>query len=125
MSRLIWLYLCLSIGYKKLSILNSTEREILIAHKTKMLKMKYVLALKLLNVVSILLIDVKMPTIVGIFTAVGILIFMSSIKGFAIIRVGHEKSCSTSGQGLTPSCNECLLINLSNEGQTLIIMTRA
>ena len=47
-------------------MLNSTEREISTAHKTKIPTKKF-LTLSLLDVVFILLINVKMPTIVDIF----------------------------------------------------------
>ena len=46
---------------------NSIEQEISSAHKTKMLKKDF-LALKLPDAVFILLINVKMPTIIGILT---------------------------------------------------------
>ena len=49
-------------------------------------------ALSLSDVVFIMLINVKMPTIVGILT------FMSRIK-FMLSRVEHEKSFITSGPG--------------------------
>ena len=51
--------------------------------------MKKVLALSLSDVGFIMLINVKMPTIVGILT------FMSRIN-FMLSRVEHEKSCITS-----------------------------
>ena len=44
--------------------------------KTKMLNIKILLAFKISHAVFILLINVKMPTIVGILT------FMSRIKGY-------------------------------------------
>ena len=54
-------------------MLNSTEHEISTAHKNKMLKM--FTTFKLSEAVFIMLINVKMPT------TVGILIFMSMING--------------------------------------------
>ena len=53
--------------------------------KTKLLKNKTFLAFKLSDVVYIMLINVKMPTIVGILT------FMSMIN-FMLSWVEHEKS---------------------------------
>ena len=48
---------------------NSTEHEIATAHKIRMLYIKKtILAFKLSDVVFIQLINVKMPTIVGILT---------------------------------------------------------
>ena len=64
-------------GYKIFFMLNSTEHEISTAHKTKIPTMKKFLALSLSYVVFIMLINVKMPTIVGILT------FMSS-KNFVL-----------------------------------------
>ena len=55
--------------------------------------MKKFLALHLSDVVSIMLMNVKMPTIVGI------LIFMSRIN-FVLSCVEYEKSFITSGPGL-------------------------
>ena len=57
-------------------MLNSTEHEISTTHKKTLQyrQMKKFLALSLLDVVFIMLIDVKMPTIVGILT------FMSRIN---------------------------------------------
>ena len=55
-------------------MLNSAEHKISAAHKTKMLKHTVFLDLKLSDVVFIMLINVKMPTIVGILT------FMSRIN---------------------------------------------
>ena len=56
-------------------MLNSTEHEITTAHKNlKYGQMKTLLALSLSDVVFIMLINVKMPTIVGILT------FMSRIN---------------------------------------------
>ena len=57
----------------KTFMLNSTEHEISTEHKNKMLKMFK--TFKLSEAVFIMLINVKMPTIVGI------LIFMSMING--------------------------------------------
>ena len=55
-------------------MLNSTQHEISTAHKTKILTKKMFLALSLSDNVFIMLINVKMPTIVGILT------FMSRIN---------------------------------------------
>ena len=67
-----------SYGYKTFFMHHSTEHEISTAHKNyKKLKhrqMKKILALSLSDVVFIMLINVKMPTIVGILT------FMSRIN---------------------------------------------
>ena len=60
--------------------------------KLKFLQMKKFLALSLSDVVFIMLINVKMPTIVGILT------FISRIN-FVISRVEHEKSFITSKPG--------------------------
>ena len=59
-------------------MLNSTEHEISIAHKTKIMKIKTFVEFKLSNVVFILLINVKMSTIVGILTFMSIINFMLS-----------------------------------------------
>ena len=64
-------------GYK--TCLCSTEHEISTAHKTKMLKnIKIFLAFNLSDVVFIMLINVKMPTIVGILTFMSMMNFMLS-----------------------------------------------
>ena len=55
-------------------MLSSTEHEISTAHKKLTYRMKKFLALSLSDVVFIMLINVKMPTIVGI------LAFMSKIN---------------------------------------------
>ena len=60
-------------GYKTIFVLNSTEHEISTSHKSKMLKNKDFLAIRRSDV-FIMLINIKMPTIVGI------LIFMSTIN---------------------------------------------
>ena len=70
-------------------MLNSTELEISTAHK-KYQQIKKFLALCLSDVVFIMLINVKMPTIVGI------LIFMSMIN-LMLSLVEHEKRFITSG----------------------------
>ena len=57
-------------------MLNSTEHEIITAHKTKLLKMMTFLAFKLSNGVFVMLINVKMPTIVGILTFMSMINFM-------------------------------------------------
>ena len=64
-------------------MLNSTEHEISTKTPTKR---------RLSDVVFILLLNVKMPTIFGILT------FMSRIN-FVLSRVEHEKSFITSGSG--------------------------
>ena len=61
-------------GYKTFLMLNSTEHEISIVHKTKIPTKKEVSGLSLSDDVIIMLINVKMPTIVGILT------FMSRIN---------------------------------------------
>ena len=66
-------------SFKTSFMLNSTEHEISTTHKIlKYRQMKHFVALSLLDVVSVMLINVKMPTIVGII--VGILTFMSRIN---------------------------------------------
>ena len=55
---------------------NSTDHESLVANKGELVKKS--LALKLSDVVLILLIDVKMPTIVGILTFMSGIVFMLS-----------------------------------------------
>ena len=58
------------------------------------------LVLELSNVLFILLINVKMPTLVGILT------FLSSINMLSL--VGHEKSCITSWPSHLPfGRNKC------------------
>ena len=62
-------------GYKTFFVLNSTEHEISTAHKKlKYRQTKKCFALSLSGVVFIMLINVKMPTMVGILT------FMSRIN---------------------------------------------
>ena len=58
-------------------MLNSTEPEIANAHKTKMLIKTY-FAFKLLDAVLIMLINVKMPTILGILTSMSRINFVLS-----------------------------------------------
>ena len=65
-------------------MLNPTEHEIQLLIKTIMLKNKY-LAFKHSDVVFIMLINIKMPTIVGILTFMGMMNFILS-------KVEHEKS---------------------------------
>ena len=60
-------------GYKTFFVLNSTEHEISTAYKTKIPTNEEVPVLSLSDVLFIMLINVKMPTIVGILT------FMSRI----------------------------------------------
>ena len=62
-------------------MLISTEHEISTAHKNR--KVKKFLALSLSDVLFIMIINLKMPTIAGI------LIFMSRIN-FVLSRVDHE-----------------------------------
>ena len=65
--------------YKKNFMLNSTEHEISTAHKKlKYLQMKKFLAVSLSDVVFIMLINVKMPTIVGILTFISRINFVLS-----------------------------------------------
>ena len=54
-------------GYKRFFMLNSTEHELSTAHKNEYYnrQMKKFLALSLSDIVFIMLINVKMPTIVG------------------------------------------------------------
>ena len=83
-------------GYKKNFMLNSVEHEILHAHKYKNIK-KFGFFLgsdkPRIRVLFFPLINIKMPTIVGILT------FMSR-KNFMLSLVEHEKSFITSGPGL-------------------------
>ena len=66
-------------GYKTFFMLNSTEHVISTANKNLLYwKIKIFLALKLSKVIFILLIDVKMPTIVGILTCMSIINKISS-----------------------------------------------
>ena len=65
--------------------------------KTKILTNKEVFALSLLDVVFIMLLNVKMPMIVGILT------FMSRIN-FMFSLVEHGKSFITSGPDHDPHC---------------------
>ena len=67
-------------GYKTFFMLNSTEHEISTANKKKLKyrQMKTFLALSFSDVVFILLIDVKMPTIVGILTCMSRINFVLS-----------------------------------------------
>ena len=67
-------YLQLPRDYKTFFMLNSTEHEMSISLKVKCKKMHIILAFKLSAVVFIILINVKMPTIVGYLT------FMSMIN---------------------------------------------
>ena len=78
-------------GYKTFFMLNSTKHEISTAHKKlKYQQTKKFIALSLSYVVFTMLINVKMPTIVGILT------LMSRIN-FALSGVEHEKSLITLG----------------------------
>ena len=71
-------------------MLNSTKQEISTAHKTEIPTNEAFLALSLSDVIFIMLINVKMPTIVGILT------FMSMIN-FMLGSFEHDKSFITSG----------------------------
>ena len=59
-------------------MLNSTEHKISTAHKTKTLKKIGIFAFKLSYDVFIMLINVKMPIIVGILTFISWINFMLS-----------------------------------------------
>ena len=62
-------------------MLNDTEDEILTIHKTEIVKnIDFLPALTHVNVAFILLINVKMPTIVGILTFISRIIFMLSLR---------------------------------------------
>ena len=75
-------------------MLSSTEHEISTAQKLEYRQLKKFLALRISDVVFIMLINDKMPTIVGILS------FMSRIN-FALSSVEPGKSFITSGPGLT------------------------
>ena len=79
----------------------STKFQLLI--KLKYWQIKKFHASILSDVVFILLINVKMPTVVGILT------FMSRID-FVLSLVEHEKSFITSGPGLDPHVTQKTLI---------------
>ena len=74
-------------GYITFFMLNSTEHEISTANKNYPQIKKY-FGLNLLDAVLIMLINVKMPTIVGILT------FMSRIN-YVLSLAEHEKSFTT------------------------------
>ena len=57
-------------------MLNSTEHEITMAQKTKLLENEDFLAFNFSDGVIIMLINVKMPTIVGILTFMSMINFM-------------------------------------------------
>ena len=66
-------------GYKTVVMLNSTENKISTAHKKlKYQQIKKFLALSLSDVVFIMLINVKMPAIVGILTFISRINFVLS-----------------------------------------------
>ena len=66
-------------GYKTFFMLNSTEHEISTAYKKlKYRQIKKFLALGLSDVVFIMLINVKMPTVVGILTFMSMINFVLS-----------------------------------------------
>ena len=75
-------------------MLNSTGHEILTAQNTKTLKKAPFLASILSDIVIIMLIDVKMPTIVGILTSINMINTMLSW-------VEHEKKFYNLGAWLT------------------------
>ena len=90
-------------GYKTVLMLNSTEHGTSNAHKSKMLIYIDFFALIISYVVFILLINVKMPTIVGILT------FMSRIN-FVLSCVEHGKSFITSSQSSSLPSSCCLVL---------------
>ena len=61
-------------------MLNSAEHEFQLLIKTKMLKKRFFLLSKSQDVVFIMLINVKMPTIVGILTSLSMINFGSMIN---------------------------------------------
>ena len=65
-------------GYKTLFILNSAEHEISTDHKKLKYRQIKILALSLSDAVFIMLINVKMPTIVGILKFMSRINFMLS-----------------------------------------------
>ena len=71
-------------GYKTFSMLNAIEPEILNAHKSKNIEIFIFSGSDQHRMLFFLLINVKMPTIVGILT------FMSR-KNFMLSLVEHEK----------------------------------
>ena len=75
-------------GYKKISCSTQLSMKFQLLIKTKIQMTKKFLVLSLYDVVFIMLINVKMPTIVGIFT------IMSSIN-FVFSKVEHGKSFIT------------------------------
>ena len=77
-------------------MLNSFEHEILNAHNYKNIKKFDILGPDKPRMLIFLLINVKMPTIVGILT------FMSR-NNFILSLVEREKSFITSGPGYAPS----------------------
>ena len=80
-------------GYKTFSMLSSVKHEVLNAHKYKKYQeIRRLLGSDKLRMLSSPLINVKMPTIVGILT------FMSR-KNFMLSWVEHEKCFITSGPG--------------------------
>ena len=90
-------------GYKTFFMLNSTEHEISTAHKKLQYRhMTKFLALSLSDVIFIMPINVKMPTLDGILT------FMSRIN-IVLSWVEHKKSLITLMPGYTHT-----LINLLN-----------
>ena len=81
--------------------------------------MKKFLVLSLSDVVFIMLINVKMPKIVGILTFMSRINFVLSRLNFVLSLVEHEKSCITSGPVVANSFPAsgnfcCLLITFAN-----------
>ena len=69
-------------------MLNSTEHEISTSHKKlKCFKINTLFAFKLSNIIFIMLINLKMPTIVGIFT-------FTRMINYMLISVEHERFIS-------------------------------
>ena len=90
-------------------MLNSIEHEILNAHKYKNIKkFGFFLGSDKLRMLFFPLINVKMPTIVGILT------FMSR-KNFMLSRVEHEKSFITSGPGNNQEVTKPVTFNKGTE----------
>ena len=113
MGRAIW-----TRGNKTFFMLNLVEHEILIAHKYKNIKkFCFNLGSGKPRMLFFTLINVKMPTIVGILT------FMSK-QNFMLSWVEHEKSFITSGPGLV-FCSVTLAVDsrplfASNSGFKII-----
>ena len=92
-------------GYKTFIMLNSNEHEIQLLIKAKIPTNEEVSCFKSLrssDIVFIMLINIKMPTIVGILT------FMSRIN-FMLSSVEYEKHFIASGPSLYYFCKYCLI----------------